>query len=316
MKICRFVIVIFAMISLAQIAPAATGPAAFLRKLDRKICAEFKSIKCHHKRKKHVSPKVKIEKPSVPVQDQVKALPAVKPVLKSPIVVPPKPVAMIPREKPLQIKPVVPVAPVVPVVTPVTPPSPVAIEQPRATSCLATLKAKQVNFEVVAQPAGSPACVVEQPVQLRSVLIGGAILQLPDHPILNCKFAVQFTSWLQELGGPAAVEKEGSALTHFYTGPGFECRGRNGDTSAKISEHGYGNAVDIERLKFSDGLMILVHDAPDLTAPGYDVLKAMRASACTRFTTVLGPGSNAAHREHFHFDSGTHGKSGTYRICE
>ncbi len=316
MKICRFLIVIFAMISFAQIAPAATGPAAFLRKLDRKICAEFKSIKCHHKLKKQVSPKVKIEKPSVRIQDKVKALPAVKPVLKSPVVVPSKPVAVVPREKPMQAAPLVPIAPVAPVATAVNPPPPVASEQPRATSCLATLKANKVDFQVVAQPAGSPPCVVEQPVQLKSVLIGGAILQLPDHPILNCKFAVQFASWLQELGGPAAIEKEGSALTHFYTGPGFVCRGRNGDNSAKISEHGYGNAVDVERLKFSDGLMILVHDAPDLTAPGYDVLKAMRASACTRFTTVLGPGSNAAHREHFHFDSGTHGKSGTYRICE
>ncbi len=183
-------------------------------------------------------------------------------------------------------------------------------------TCSDLLKAKHVDFESVGQPPGLPACVVLQPVQLKSVLLNGAILQLPDHPILNCEFALQFVSWLQDLGGPAAVENEGSALTHLYTGPGFVCRGRNGDISAKISEHGFGNAVDVERLQFGDGLKVLVHDAPDVTSPGYEVLNAIRASACTRFTTVLGPGSNAAHREHFHFDSGVHGKSGIYRICE
>jgi hypothetical protein len=31
---------------------------------------------------------------------------------------------------------------------------------------------------------------------------------------------------------------------------------------------------------------------------------------------VLGPGSNAAHESHFHFDLGKHGNSGNYRICE
>ena len=185
-----------------------------------------------------------------------------------------------------------------------------------SATCSADLEAKNVVFDLVSQPQGLPACIVAQPVQLKSALVNGERLLLPDRPTLNCGFALQFVSWLQDLGGPAALEKEGSALTHFYTGPGFVCRGRNGDISTKMSEHAFGNAIDVERLQFADGLIVPVRDASDKTAPGYEVLKAIRASACTRYTTVLGPGSNDAHREHFHFDSGTHGKSGTYRICE
>jgi hypothetical protein len=45
-------------------------------------------------------------------------------------------------------------------------------------------------------------------------------------------------------------------------------------------------------------------------------LSGLRTSACGYFTTVLGPGSNAAHKNHLHFDLGQHGKSGKYRICE
>jgi hypothetical protein len=34
------------------------------------------------------------------------------------------------------------------------------------------------------------------------------------------------------------------------------------------------------------------------------------------FTTVLGPGTDPAHEAHFHFDSGLHGATPNYRICE
>jgi hypothetical protein len=42
----------------------------------------------------------------------------------------------------------------------------------------------------------------------------------------------------------------------------------------------------------------------------------MRRAACGWFTTVLGPGADAAHAEHFHFDIARHGNSDFYRICE
>jgi hypothetical protein len=45
-------------------------------------------------------------------------------------------------------------------------------------------------------------------------------------------------------------------------------------------------------------------------------LHTMRQASCGWFTTVLGPGSDAAHAEHFHFDILRHGASDTYRICQ
>ena len=36
----------------------------------------------------------------------------------------------------------------------------------------------------------------------------------------------------------------------------------------------------------------------------------------TRFTTVLGPGSDAAHTDHLHVDMALHGTSDRYRICQ
>jgi len=43
-------------------------------------------------------------------------------------------------------------------------------------------------------------------------------------------------------------------------------------------------------------------------------LRAMHASACRRFGTVLGPEANEAHRNHFHFDLAERGGRGNF--CE
>jgi hypothetical protein len=40
----------------------------------------------------------------------------------------------------------------------------------------------------------------------------------------------------------------------------------------------------------------------------------MRQSACTRFTTVLGPGSDRDHETHLHVDLAE--RRGGYRICQ
>ena len=48
----------------------------------------------------------------------------------------------------------------------------------------------------------------------------------------------------------------------------------------------------------------------------HELVGALRTTACGYFTTVLGPGSDAAHAEHFHFDLGLHGATANYRICE
>ncbi len=289
------------------------GPAEFFKKIDRQLCANFKSLKCH--RKTH---KQGLKKPKAPLKKlATEPSPAPAPVpKKEPDLIPPEPIL----DEPIIDEPVLPPEPLPdspPVVKPPSiPDAKLQLKNQNDQSCGNALRLKGVTFESVAQPASSSACAVDQPVQLSSVQTNSTIMQFPDHPILNCAFALHFVTWLQELGAPEAKTKQGSVLSKFYTGPGFVCRGRNGDITSKISEHGFGNAVDVERLSFADGETLMVRDAQDPSSKAYETLRAMRASACTRFTTVLGPGSNAAHREHFHLDLGKHGTSDTYRICE
>ena len=175
-------------------------------------------------------------------------------------------------------------------------------------SCFQMLRAIGAKFTVAAATVDYGKCHVENPVNLRSVTIKQNKIDLPEAPLLNCKFALQFSKWLSESGAPILAAQMNSPVERISTGPGFECRGRNGDGTAKVSEHGYGNAVDLTTFRLRNGKILNVADST--------LLQGVRASGCGYFTTVLGPGSNAAHASHFHFDMGAHGKSGNYRICQ
>ncbi len=182
--------------------------------------------------------------------------------------------------------------------------------------CFAALRMSNVEFETVATPVSTGLCLVDAPVRLHAVPTTRGRVVLPDNPTLNCRFARQFTLWLSEAGAPVVYAQMNSSLAKLSTGPGFDCRGRNGDSSAKLSAHAFGNAVDIATITTADGRIVRVSDALVTTSPAFTLLRGLRMTACGYFSTVLGPGANAAHASHFHFDMELHGKSDNYRICQ
>jgi hypothetical protein len=76
-----------------------------------------------------------------------------------------------------------------------------------------------------------------------------------------------------------------------------------------MSEHGRANALDIGGLRLGDGRLIRLTDV-DVSA---DWRTAVRTSACSRFNTVLGPGSDGHHEEHIHLDLAE--RHGGYKMC-
>jgi hypothetical protein len=212
------------------------------------------------------------------------------------------------------------VTPVKPVARPPEPaePSPQAGPPPadNGTACRADLERLGADIEIVPELVADQACQISNPVAIKSLKTRGGAVALPGKPVLNCAFARQFVTWLGDVAAPVVAAHEDSALAAVSTGPGFQCRGRNGDASAKMSEHATGNAIDIDAIVLADKKRIDIVSVADAANPAYRLLMALRISACGYFTTVLGPGSNAAHATHYHFDLGIHGKSSNYRICE
>ena len=227
------------------------------------------------------------------------------------------PVTPVPRPKPVII---VSKAPNVGPIPPPLPRTKPVVSAPRnavsGEACLAALTTSGVEFETVATPVGNGLCQVEVPVRLHSAPTPRGRIVLPDRPLLNCRFARQFALWLSDSAAAVVFARMNATLARTSTGPGYECRGRNGGISAKLSEHAFGNAVDIATIATADGRTIQIADAAVTTSPAFHLLRGLRVAACGYFSTVLGPGADAAHASHFHFDTGLHGKSQTYRICQ
>jgi hypothetical protein len=183
-------------------------------------------------------------------------------------------------------------------------------------SCRAELVRIGVQFLVPDHVEGTGACSVADPVQLKSIETSVGRVELPGTPIVNCAFARQFATWLSDIAAPVVAALGQAGLTSLSTGPGYQCRGRKADPSAKMSEHAYGNAIDIDGITLANKKRIEILDVVDQQDSDHRLLMALRVSACGYFTTVLGPGADAAHASHYHFDLGIHGKSGNYRICQ
>jgi hypothetical protein len=81
---------------------------------------------------------------------------------------------------------------------------------------------------------------------------------------------------------------------------------------AKLSEHATANAFDVMSIAFADRPPIKIQ-ARNPAFPEARFQAAIRAGSCAYFTTVLGPGSDASHHNHLHFDMAQRG--GGYRLC-
>jgi len=82
----------------------------------------------------------------------------------------------------------------------------------------------------------------------------------------------------------------------------YSCRGMNGNSHAHISEHAFGNALDIAAFTLADGRQITVKDGWHGMPQEQGFLRDIEAAACQQFSTVLAPGSNVYHYDHIHVD--------------
>jgi hypothetical protein len=142
----------------------------------------------------------------------------------------------------------------------------------------------------------------------------GTGVHLTDQPILACRFAERFGHWIGDLAAPLVTGASRSELKAVRTGPGFECRNRNGAATGKLSAHAQGLALDIAAFELADGSTLRIK--PDAGAAPDRIVSSIRTAACGWFTTILGPGSDEAHRDHLHVDIEQHGSSDRYRICQ
>jgi hypothetical protein len=164
-------------------------------------------------------------------------------------------------------------------------------------ACRRELKSLGVTFRELAPIHDSASCSIDHPIKV-SGLPGGVALK--PAATLNCEMALTFAKWTKDELNPAARRRYWSRVKTIHQMSSYSCRRINGSHS--MSEHSKGNALDIGRIELSNGKDIDVEKPGLFAFRTRGFLNSVRTDGCEYFTTVLGPGYNWDHRNHFHFD--------------
>ncbi|KAB1087494.1 extensin [Neorhizobium galegae] len=194
---------------------------------------------------------------------------------------------------------------------PPPPPPPLVKEDPEELkACLAELTSLGAKFEATDPIDEGNGCGIESPIDVAAVLPGVAV----GGATMRCKTAVSLAHWLKDTVQPAlSIAMPGRRITGLVPGSTYACRLRNSASTGKISEHARGNAFDVAAFKLDNGEKLEMKPRTEDSTMEGAFQRTATAGACLHFTTVLSPGSDAAHQNHLHLD--VLERKGGYRYC-
>jgi hypothetical protein len=155
----------------------------------------------------------------------------------------------------------------------------------------------------VGAPSYSPPPAAPRlgPPQGNAVSAFGQVSMKPA-ATLACPIVSALDRWLSDSVQPAAMRWFGVRVVEIKQISAYSCRGMNGNPHAHISEHAFGNALDIAAFTLADGRRITVKGGWRGMPEEQGFLRDVQAAACQQFNTVLAPGSNSHHEDHIHVD--------------
>jgi hypothetical protein len=127
-------------------------------------------------------------------------------------------------------------------------------------------------------------------------------VQLHPAATLACPIVSVLDKWVAGVVQPAALRWFRQPVVEIKQIGSYSCRGMNGNPNAHISEHAFGNALDIAEFDLADGHRISVQYGWHGTPEEQGFLHDVQGGACRDFTTVLAPGANVYHYNHIHVD--------------
>jgi hypothetical protein len=182
--------------------------------------------------------------------------------------------------------------------------------------CTAALARTGMQYDPVPDRVTGPGCGFSNAVRLRT-----APVRLGNAPLtLSCPMALSFYMWERHALQPAAKARYGQRITAVEQLGSYACRNVNlGEATAGTSRsrHATADALDISALVLADGRRVSLSrdwrsaelDGPEVVSvpTAALLLRDARRGACRYFDGVLGPDYNAAHRDHFHLETGGFG---------
>jgi hypothetical protein len=184
--------------------------------------------------------------------------------------------------------------------------------------CEARLQAAGVSFAPASLPLrgsvkGGYTCGAEQAVVYRA---GPGRIRYNGAPLLTCGMALALADY-ERLLQEEANRHFGKRVVRIEHGGTYSCRKMSRFTTM-VSEHSYGNAIDLRSFTLEDGRQISVErhfgklDAePQGTRARFLRDSARRAYDEGVFSVVLTPFFDRLHRDHFHLDLARYRVDGT-----
>jgi hypothetical protein len=178
-------------------------------------------------------------------------------------------------------------------------------------ACRQQLRKLGVDFRDLPRIQDGPSCGIDYPIELRG--LSGNIDVKPAVK-LNCQVTEAFAKWVKYELAPSSRYRYWSGVKTIRPLGGYSCRTMNSRRGNPMSEHARGNAIDVGKFVLKNGKEIDVRKKGLFAFRERGLLKAVRADSCKYFNTVLGPGSDPFHKDHFHFDLRT--RTSGYRHCD
>lgn len=172
-------------------------------------------------------------------------------------------------------------------------------------ACRSRLTALGVEFKALTAQTDPAGCSIPYPLTVKSL---GKTIGLEPEAIMNCAMAEASARFMKDVVVPTAKSEFGEDLTSVNQASAYVCRPRHG--THKLSEHAFGNALDIASFTLGKDTRVEVILRPEEKQARF--LGAVRKAGCGPFKTVLGPGSDEDHALHFHFDLAPRRNGGTF----
>ncbi|HEY2532614.1 MAG TPA: extensin family protein [Xanthobacteraceae bacterium] len=189
-------------------------------------------------------------------------------------------------------------------------PQPAAVATAKLPSACGLRLTQIAVFRPLPVLVGPGECGADDAVLLQTVILPDQTkVAVTPAATLRCTMAEEIAKWVREDVTPAALEF-GAPVRELDNLDSYECRGFNRVSGATLSEHGRANALDVRDFKLASGKEI---GLTDINVPK-TWRERIKASACARFSTVLGPGSDGSHEEHIHLDLAE--RRNNYKICQ
>jgi hypothetical protein len=158
---------------------------------------------------------------------------------------------------------------------------------------------------------GRGTCGMVHPFKVAA--INGGMVEVSPKATLACPVISELDRWIADSVQRSATTWFGEQVVEIKQISAYSCRGMNGQPGAHISEHAFGNALDIAAFKLQSGHEIVVKKAwKNGSYEERGFLRDVAMDACERFATVLAPGSNVYHYDHIHLDLSRRASGNTY----